>query len=89
MDYRATAGRPLGGVEARVVDDEGKVLPRDGHATGEIEVRGPWVTAAYYKDPGAGQVPRRLAAHRRRRPDRRRGYITISDRSKERRQVGR
>ena len=51
MDYRATAGRPLGGVEARVVDDEGKVLPRDGRATGEIEVRGPWVAAAYYKDP--------------------------------------
>ena len=51
IDYRATAGRPLGGVEARVVDDEGKVLPVDGHATGEIEVRGPWVTAGYYKDP--------------------------------------
>ena len=51
MDYRATAGRPLGGVEARIVDDEGKALPRDGRATGEIEVRGPWVTAGYYKDP--------------------------------------
>ena len=83
MDYRATAGRPLGGVEARVVDDEGKVLPRDGHATGEIEVRGPWVTARLLQGPGAGEVPRRLAAHRRRRPDRRQGYITISDRAKD------
>jgi fatty-acyl-CoA synthase len=83
MDYRATAGRPLGGVEARVVNDEGKVLPRDGRATGEIEVRGPWVTAAYYKDPApdkfrdgwlrTGDVGRIDA----------RGYITISDRSKD------
>ena len=83
MDYRATAGRPLGGVEARIVDDEGKVLPRDGHATGEIEVRGPWVTAAYYKDPApekfrdgwlrTGDVGRIDA----------KGYITISDRAKD------
>jgi fatty-acyl-CoA synthase len=83
IEYRATAGRPLGGVEARVVDDEGKVLPRDGHATGEIEVRGPWVTAGYYKDPAAekfrdgwlrtGDVGR-IDAH---------GFITISDRAKD------
>src|SRR6516225_11259039 len=83
MDYRATAGRPLGGVEARVVDDDGQVLPRDGHATGEIEVRGPWVTAAYYQDPApdkfrdgwlrTGDVGRIDA----------RGYITISDRAKD------
>jgi len=83
MDYRATAGRPLGGVEARVVDDEGKVLPRDGRATGEIEVRGPWVAAAYYKDPApekfrdgwlrTGDVGRIDA----------KGYVTISDRAKD------
>ena len=83
MDYRATAGRPLGGVEARVVDGQGTVLPRDGHATGEIEVRGPWVTAGYYKEPAAdkfrdgwlrtGDVGR-IDPH---------GYITISDRAKD------
>jgi fatty-acyl-CoA synthase len=83
MGYRATAGRPLGGVEARVVDDEGQELPRDGHATGEIEVRGPWVTAAYYKDPApekfrdgwlrTGDVGRMDD----------RGFITISDRAKD------
>jgi acyl-CoA synthetase (AMP-forming)/AMP-acid ligase II len=81
IEYRSTAGRPLGGVEARVVDDEGKVLPCDGHATGEIEVRGPWVTAGYYKDPApekfrdgwlrTGDVGRIDS----------RGYITISDRA--------
>jgi fatty-acyl-CoA synthase len=83
IEYRSTAGRPLGGVEARVVDDEGKVLPRDGRATGEIEVRGPWVTAAYYKDPApekfrdgwlrTGDVGR-IDPH---------GFITISDRAKD------
>ena len=83
MDYRATAGRAVGGVEARVVDDGGKVLPRDGVSTGEIEVRGPWVTGAYYRDPASakfrdgwlrtGDVGRIDA----------KGYITISDRAKD------
>jgi fatty-acyl-CoA synthase len=83
MDYRVTAGRALGGVEARVVDDEGKVVPRDGVSTGEIEVRGPWVTGAYYREPASakfrdgwlrtGDVGRIDAQ----------GYITISDRAKD------
>ena len=83
MDYRATAGRAVGGVEAQVVDDAGKVLPRDGQSTGEIEVRGPWVTGAYYRDPASakfrdgwlrtGDVGRIDA----------KGYITISDRAKD------
>jgi len=83
MDYRATAGRPLGGVEARVVDDDGQELPRDGHATGEIEVRGPWVTAAYYKDP----APEKFRDGWLRTGDvgrmDRHGFITISDRAKD------
>ena len=48
-DYRSTAGKLLCGVEARLVGDDGSVLPHDGKAVGEVEVRGPWVTAAYYK----------------------------------------
>jgi acyl-CoA synthetase (AMP-forming)/AMP-acid ligase II len=83
IEYRSTAGRPLGGVEARVVDDEGKVLPCDGHATGEIEVRGPWVTAGYYKDP----APEKFRDGWLRTGDvgriDERGYITISDRAKD------
>ncbi len=83
MDYRATAGRPLGGVEARVVDDEGKVQPCDGRSTGEIEVRGPWVAAAYYRDP----APEKFRDGWLRTGDVGRidskGYITISDRAKD------
>jgi fatty-acyl-CoA synthase len=50
MDWRANAGRVLSGVELRIVDDAGNPMPWDGEAVGEIEVRGPWVTASYYLD---------------------------------------
>lgn len=45
---RASAGRVMCGVETRLVDDDGNVLPNDGKAVGEIEIRGPWITASYY-----------------------------------------
>jgi fatty-acyl-CoA synthase len=47
-DYRSTAGKLLCGVEGRLVGDDGEPMPHDGKAVGEVEVRGPWVTAAYY-----------------------------------------
>jgi fatty-acyl-CoA synthase len=53
MDWRARAGRVIGGVELRIVDDTGTPLPWDGEAVGEIEVRGPWVTGSYYRDPAS------------------------------------
>lgn len=40
-------GRGVYGVDMRVVDPEGKVLPRDGKAAGELQVRGHWVTGSY------------------------------------------
>jgi len=46
--FRATQGQPLCGVEARIVDDDGQVLPNDNEAVGEVEVRGPWITSSYY-----------------------------------------
>ena len=49
--YRDKTGRLVAGVEGRIVDAAGTVLPRDGQAVGEIEVRGPWVTGEYYRDP--------------------------------------
>ncbi len=51
IDWRAKTGRVIGGVELRIVDDVGDELPWDGEAVGEIEVRGLWITASYYRDP--------------------------------------
>ncbi|MGH9306294.1 MAG: long-chain fatty acid--CoA ligase [Acidimicrobiales bacterium] len=50
MDYRDTAGRIAAGVQLRIVAEDGTILPRDGSSVGEIEVTGPWITAAYYGD---------------------------------------
>jgi fatty-acyl-CoA synthase len=51
MDFRARTGRVMAGVELRIVDDAGNALPWDDEAVGELEARGPWVTASYYRDP--------------------------------------
>jgi fatty-acyl-CoA synthase len=50
LDWRTKSGRIIPGVEIRVVDPTGTVLPNDGASAGEFEVRGPWVTASYYRD---------------------------------------
>ncbi|HEY6333862.1 MAG TPA: long-chain fatty acid--CoA ligase [Blastocatellia bacterium] len=49
MEWKAKSGRVTAGVELRLVDGE-TVLPWDGKSVGEIEVRGPWITGAYYKE---------------------------------------
>ncbi len=49
MDWRSKTGRVKPGVEIRLTDGD-TVLPWNGEAVGEIEVRGPWITAAYYGD---------------------------------------
>ena len=48
--WRAKTGRVMAGVELRLVDDAGTVLPWDGTAVGEIQVRGPWITGSYHLD---------------------------------------
>src|SRR3954447_11322236 len=82
-DYRTTAGRLTFGVEGRIVDDAGDVLPNDGKAVGELEVRGPWVAAAYYKDDD----PMKFDDGWLRTGDvgtiDPRGYITLTDRAKD------
>lgn len=42
-------GRPVFGVELRIVDDSGKELPSDGKTFGRLQVRGPWIARCYYK----------------------------------------
>ena len=49
-DYRDSQGRLFCTVEGRLAGDGGTILPSDGEAVGEIEVRGPWITGSYYRD---------------------------------------
>ena len=46
-------GRGLWGVDLRVVGEDGAELPRDGKSSGALQVRGPWVASAYFKNDGA------------------------------------
>ena len=46
-------GQALYGVETKIVDDDGNRLAHDGKASGELHVRGPWVTSGYFEDEAA------------------------------------
>lgn len=89
---RISQGRLSGSVQARLRGPAGELLPRDGTAAGELEVRGPWVTASYY----AGRLTAQSEEEHDEKftsdhwlktgdiaaitPD---GYITLTDRSKD------
>ncbi|WP_146344538.1 long-chain fatty acid--CoA ligase [Falsiphaeobacter marinintestinus] len=45
---RRGQGRPPWGVELRIVDENGEVLPEDGEAQGELHIRGHWIIDTYY-----------------------------------------
>ncbi|MBP6900270.1 MAG: long-chain-fatty-acid--CoA ligase [Burkholderiaceae bacterium] len=47
-DVQCKAGRAIFGVEIEIFDDEGRPLPHDGLAFGELKARGPWVAAGYF-----------------------------------------
>jgi fatty-acyl-CoA synthase len=49
LDYMSRPGRSMFGVELRVIDDQGKVLPRDGKSSGRLQTRGPAVVKRYFK----------------------------------------
>ena len=49
LPVRTSQGTPLPLVEVRVVDEAGQAVPWDGATPGELEVRGPWVTAGYFR----------------------------------------
>ena len=46
---KAKQGRVVFGVEMKIVDEAGAALPHDGVTTGELMVRGPWVTSGYFR----------------------------------------
>ncbi len=81
--YRDTQGRLICDVEARLIGEEGVPLPHDGVAVGEVEVRGPWITGAYYKDDD----PEKFRDGWLRTGDvgtiDRLGYVTLTDRAKD------
>ncbi|MBS0520863.1 MAG: fatty-acid--CoA ligase [Proteobacteria bacterium] len=52
LAIRLKQGRPPYGVEMKIVDGDGKELPRDGKAFGDLLVRGPWITSGYFRGEG-------------------------------------
>ncbi|MEU9794871.1 long-chain fatty acid--CoA ligase [Streptomyces sparsogenes] len=46
--YRESQGRFPASVEYRLTAPDGELVPWDGTSVGELEVRGPWIAAAYY-----------------------------------------
>ncbi|MBI3373272.1 MAG: long-chain-fatty-acid--CoA ligase [Betaproteobacteria bacterium] len=80
---QARQGRAPFGVDMRIVDTEGKELPWDGRAFGDLHVRGPWITSSYFKGEGGdplkgGWFPTGDVANIDAE-----GYMQITDRSKD------
>ena len=80
-------GRSIFGVDLRIVDGQGRDLPWDGKACGELLVRGPWIVESYYKgeasplmrdEQGRGWFPTGDVATIDED-----GYMQITDRSKD------
>ena len=78
----AKQGKGIYGIDMRIVDGDGKVLPWDGKAAGDLEVRGHWVISSYFKMDKSplhdGWFPTGDVATID--PD---GYMQITDRSKD------
>ena len=85
--YRVTQGRFPAAVQARLVGDDGSVVPNDGKSLGELEVRGPWITGSYYSPDGAAVDPGKFDDGWLRTGDVGKvtpnGYLTLVDRSKD------
>ena len=77
-------GRAIFGVEMRIIGSDGKDLPHDGKAFGDLLVRGPWIVREYFKSEGGdpltpdGWFPTGDVATID--PD---GFMQITDRSKD------
>ena len=83
---QCSQGRRVFGVDLKIVDEEGTRQPHDGHATGELFVRGNTIVSGYYNNPeastaaidaegwfGTGDVAKIS-------PE---GFLTITDRAKD------
>jgi len=52
MKLRMKQGRCIFGIDMKIVDADGRELPHDGKAAGDLLVKGPWVIANYFKSEG-------------------------------------
>ena len=82
--WRAKSGRPVPGMEVRLVDENGDPVPEDGQAVGELQLRGPWVTGSYHQ----GSSPESFTQDGWLRTGDvgtidARGYVQVTDRSKD------
>ncbi len=50
IDWLIKTGKIVTGIELRITDGKGNVLPNDGEAIGELEVKGSWVATSYFKN---------------------------------------
>ncbi len=54
LAWRAKQGQAIFGLDQRIIDDEGRVLPHDGVTAGNLQICGNWVCSAYYgQEPGS------------------------------------
>ena len=49
-------GRAIYGVDMKIIDGEGKSLPWDGKAFGNLMVKGPWIIREYFKAEGGNPL---------------------------------
>ena len=49
-------GRTIYGVEMKIIDGDGRELPRDGKAFGDLMVRGPFILGKYFKEEGGNPL---------------------------------
>jgi len=82
--WRAKSGRPVAGVEVRVVDDQDQPLPHDGCTVGELQLRGPWITGRYHdnRSPDAFTTDGWLRTGDVGHIDQR-GFVQLTDRTKD------
>ena len=51
LEVMRTPGKPLFGSAIRIADDNDGLLPRDGATPGNLQVRGAWSAAGYFRRP--------------------------------------
>lgn len=75
-------GRTMFGLQTRVVDENGRDVPRDGATAGALHVRGPWVVDRYYPDIEAADAAGWFDTGDIATLDRQ-GFLRITDRKKD------